>query len=82
MVQTVTFNTEPLTSLTSNNVNLKWTEIEQKAFDYIKCVVDRHTLLAYLDLNKRYDIHMDDRNNQTGSVIRHDRNPSLSTAVN
>ena len=37
----------PLTELTSNRVNFKWTDVEQKEFDDIKCAVAHENLLAY-----------------------------------
>ena len=43
----------PLTSLTSNKVKLKCTDVEQKVFDYIKCSVAQDTLLAYPYFNRR-----------------------------
>ena len=52
----------PLTALTSNKVNLKWTDVEQKGFDDIKHAVAQDTLLAYLDFNKYVDIHTDASN--------------------
>ena len=61
----------PLTALTSNKVNLKWTDVEQKGFDDIKHAVAQDTLLAYLDFNKRFDIHMDARDCHLGAVIGH-----------
>ena len=54
----------PLTELTSQKVRFKSTYLEQKAFDEIKRDVSQDTLLAYLDFNKRFGIHMDDRNYQ------------------
>ena len=49
----------PLTALTSNKVKFKWTCVEQKAFDNIKCAVAQDTSLAYPDFNKRFDIYTD-----------------------
>ena len=50
----------PLTALTSNKAKLKWTEVEQKAFEYIECAVAQDTLLAYPDFNHIFDVHTDD----------------------
>ena len=50
---------QPLTALTSNKVKFKWTFVEQKAFDEIKKIVTRETLLIYPDFNKRFDIYTD-----------------------
>ena len=49
----------PLTALTSNKVNFKWNNVEQKYFDNIKCAVVQDTLLAYPDFNECFDIHTD-----------------------
>ena len=49
----------PLTALTSGKVKWKWTDEHQKAFDEMKHVITRETLLAYPDFNKPFDIHMD-----------------------
>ena len=49
----------PLTALTSNNVNFKWTDVEQKVFGDIKIAVVQDTLLVYPYFNKRFDIHAD-----------------------
>ena len=49
----------PLTSLKSNNVKFKWTDIEHKAFDKIKRIVARDTILINPDINKYLDIHTD-----------------------
>ena len=59
----------PLTALTSNKVNFKWTDVEQKAFDKIKGIVDCGTLLSYPDFNKRFNIHTDAIYYQIGEVI-------------
>ena len=61
----------PLTALTSNKVEFKWTDVYQKAFDEIKLIVACDTLLAYPDFNKRFDIHMDAIEFQLGAVIIH-----------
>ena len=60
------------TSITSDKVIFKWTEIEQKSFEEIKHIVTCDTLLAYTDLNKIFDIHTDDRYYQLGEVISQD----------
>jgi len=54
----------PLTALTSKNVPFKWTEVEQKAFDTMKRIMARETLLAYPDFNKEFHIYTDASNIQ------------------
>ena len=56
-------------------MKFKWTDVEQKAFDDIKRTVTHDTLLEYPDLNKRFDIHTDSRDNQLVSVIIQDGKP-------
>ena len=52
----------PWNEITSPKVKFKWTDMEQKSFDDIKYAVTHDTLLAYTDLNKRFDIQTDTRN--------------------
>ena len=60
-----------LTSLTSPKLKFKWTDMEHKAFDGIKRTVAHDILLAYLDFNKRFDIHKNASDYQVASVISH-----------
>ena len=66
---------QPLTALTSKTVKWKWTEVEQTAFEQIKTVVTRETLLHYPDFNKPFDIHTDASHTQLGSVISQNNKP-------
>ena len=59
----------PLTALTSKKVPFKWTEVEQKAFDTMKRIMARETLLAYPDFNKEFHIYTDASKVQLGAVI-------------
>ena len=59
----------PLTILTSININFKWTEVKQDAFDEIKRMVAHDTLLTYLDFNEASKIHTDASKFQLGAVI-------------
>ena len=61
---------------------MKWTDIGQQAFDEIKQIVARDTLLIYPDFNERYDIHTDASAFQLGSVISHNGKKLPSIAVN
>ena len=58
----------PLTKRTTIKVNFKWTKIEQDAFNEIKRIVDRDTLLTYPDFNEYFKIHTDNRKFQSGAV--------------
>ena len=57
----------PLTVLTPNKVKFKWTDVEQKALDYIKHAVVQENLLAYPGFHKHFDIHTDANNYQIRS---------------
>ena len=65
----------PLTALTSKNVKFHWTEIEQHAFDTMKKIMARETLLAYPDFNKEFHIYTDASKVQLGAVIVQDKRP-------
>ena len=59
----------PLTEFTPPKVEIKWTDVEQKAFDDIMRTTDHKTLLSYPDFNKWFDIHTDARDYQLVAVI-------------
>ena len=61
---------QPLTTLTSNKVKLNWKFVKQKAFDEIKQIVTRDTLLIYPDFNKYFYIHTDASALQLVAVMR------------
>jgi len=65
----------PLTALTSVKVPWRWTDIEQKAFEKIKKVIARHTILAYPDFDKPFEIHTDASAYQLGACISQDKKP-------
>ena len=68
---------QPLTVLTSTTVMFKCTDVEQKAFDKLKRIVARDTLLIYPDFNERFDIHTDSSNFQLGEVITPNGKPII-----
>ena len=59
----------PLTKLTSNKVPFVWEEKHQKAFETIKMVLSKETLLRYPDFSKEFEIHTDASKSQIGAVI-------------
>ena len=65
----------PLTVLTSNKANFKWTDVEQKTFDEVKHIVTHNTLFAYPDFNKSSSIHTYYSGYQIGEFISHDGKP-------
>ena len=50
-------------------MKFKWTDVEYKAFEEIKRILDHNNLLAYLDFNKSFEINTNTRDFQLGSVI-------------
>ena len=65
----------PLTALTSSSVKWKWTEVEERAFQEMKRVMARETLLAFPDFSKQFTIHTDASKTQLGSVISQEGKP-------
>ena len=59
----------PLTKLTSKITPWKWTSVEQEAFEQIKKVVSRETLLSFPNFEETFDIHTDASDTQLGAVI-------------
>ena len=50
-------------------------EVEQKAFDDIKRIISRETLLAYPNFNKPFVIHTDASKTQLGAVVSQEGKP-------
>ena len=65
----------PLTKLISIKRKFRWTQFEQYAFDEIKQIVARDTLLTYSYFNKAFKIHTDANASQLGAVISHKVKP-------
>ena len=59
----------PLTKLTSMKINFKWTEIKKDAFDEIKRIMARDTLLTYPYFNETFKIYTDSSAFQLGAVV-------------
>ena len=59
----------PFTRLMSTKREFKCTQVEQDAFEKIKRIVARNTLLTYPDFNETFKIHTDDSLFQLGVVI-------------
>ena len=58
-----------LTSVTSPKTKFKWTDVKKNDFDDIKHTFAHNPVLAYLDFNKRFDIHTYVIYYQLGAVI-------------
>ena len=65
----------PLAALTSKTAKWKWGSEEQKAFDKMKQIIGRETMLAYPDFNKEFVIHTDASHTQLGAVISQNNRP-------
>ncbi len=59
----------------SKDAKWQWTEIEQKAFNQMKCIISREVLLAYPDFNKPFDIQRDASHAQLGAIISQNGKP-------
>ena len=64
-----------LTKLTSMNRNFKWTEVEQDAFDNMKRIVVRDTLLTYRGFNEIFKIYTNASEFQLGEIISNEVKP-------
>jgi hypothetical protein len=49
----------PLTELVSKMKPFQWKEEQQKAFEHIKKIMSRETLLSFPDFSKRFHIYAD-----------------------
>ena len=65
----------PLAALTSKTTKWEWTDVHQKAFETIKQIVGRETLLSYPDFSKPFEIHTDASHTQLGAVIAQEGKP-------
>jgi len=61
--------------LTSTTVPWKWTEVEQNAFDTMKRIISRETLLVYPDFSQPFVLHTDASHKQLGAVISQNDKP-------
>ncbi len=65
----------PLTKLTSDKIPFKWTEEHQQAFDDMKRIIAKETLLTYPNFSKPFQIHTDASDLQLGACISQDGKP-------
>lgn len=65
----------PLTALSSQTVPWTWTNEHQKAFDAMKSIIGKTTLLTYPDFTLPFDIHTDASHIQIGAVISQNNRP-------
>ena len=65
----------PLSSMTSKQAKWNWDRKCQEAFDSIKKIVSRETLLSYPNFSKTFEIHTDASKLQLGAVISQEGKP-------
>jgi transposase InsO family protein len=65
----------PLTALVGKDTKFQWTSEHQQAFEKVKTVISRETLLAYPDFNSDFHIFTDASDFQLGSVIMQNNRP-------
>ena len=68
----------PLTELTKvprGSKLFKWDKAQDKAFQEIKKLISKSTMLIFPDFNKVFEIHTDASDYQLGSVISQDKKP-------
>ena len=65
----------PLTGLLRKKTPYKWENEHQKAFNEIKRVMAKQTILAFPDFAKEFHIYTDASNTQLGAVIMQDGKP-------
>ncbi len=65
----------PLASLTSKTVKWQWGPEQSEAFQKMKRIIAKETLLAYPNFDKPFVIHTDASHHQLGAVISQDRKP-------
>ena len=68
---------QPFTAASSGRkgIKIKWTSELESAFNAVKQMVCRETLLTYPDWSKPFDIHTDASDYQLGSVISQEGKP-------
>jgi hypothetical protein len=59
----------PLSALVSPKVKFEWSQEHQDAFDQIKTLISKETLLTFPNFNKPFHIYTDASKHQLGAVI-------------
>ena len=65
----------PLSELTSNKVPFRWKEKQQRAFEAMKALITKETLLAYPDFSKPFGIHTDASDVQLAACVSQEGKP-------
>jgi hypothetical protein len=61
--------------MTSKNVKFVWTDVHQKAFEYINKIICREVILTFPDFSKPFHIYTDASDTHLGAVITQDDKP-------
>ena len=61
--------------MTRKNAKWEWTQTHQRAFDSIKQIVAKNTLLCFPGFTWSFDVHTDAFNIQLGGVVSQDNLP-------
>jgi RNase H-like domain found in reverse transcriptase len=65
----------PVTQLVSNSETFQWTTVHQEAYNEVKPVISKETLLSFPDFNKPFHVYTDASKYQLGSIIMQDDKP-------
>ena len=65
----------PLTAMCSVKAKFVWHDKEQKAFEDIKKIISRETLLAYPNFNDEFHLYTDSSDYQLGAVLMQNNRP-------
>ena len=65
----------PLSAMTSTKAKWLWTKEHQEAFDNMKLLIAKETLLTYPDFSKKFEIHTDASKVQLGACISQEGKP-------
>jgi hypothetical protein len=66
-----------LSSLTSAKVKWKWTTEHQEAFDKMKALIAKESLLTFADFSWEFEIHTDASKLQLGACVSQNGKPQL-----
>ena len=65
----------PLSSMTSAKIKWKWTPECQEAFEQMKALIAKETLVTFPDFSKEFEIHTDASKLQLGACISQEGKP-------
>jgi len=68
---------QPLISTTGKNIECEWSQVHQCAFDSIKKIVAKNTILRFPNFTRPFDVHTDASNIQLGGVVSQNNSPSV-----